>query len=500
MPGAHGDGGMSTPWPRVALNLDVLHIILAFLPRMDLLSASRTSRVVHELAVKELLSRHVMLMTPAELEAWCHFVLAGENRPGYVRDLLLYYEDLDAVGTGGDHAELFVAVLRRTTQLRKLSIECSDAILWQSSPEVSTIISRLPALESFEVCPFYPDSYRVVGNILANMKCRLQRVSLHIADVDTDDDDGNYRLYDLPRALAPHLEHLVKLELGSADGLDWPAIRSKTLRSLTIGHNGSEPRPRELFEAFPNLRKLRIDGDDLVRNQFDNIPEDLYPALRDSRLSEQAGGRTWTSLDTVKGCLNDLYVLAVACPVRRLCVYCNGKEDRTRELVRSATPHRLTLDFRSSRAERAGRGGSNLLVHGCSGRPQVTHLTVEVGPFQGTPVTHTPETIQNDLLLLLEQSNLEYLHARICSGYMVQDSSSEILADIDESAEQCVRALDVDLLRDALVGAATTLRVLAFTIATHGQMVWTIDRSGDAATTSRVEAVLAKELIRREEA
>ncbi len=74
---------------------------------------------------------------------------------------------------------------------------------------------------------------------------------------------------------------------------------------------------------------------------------------------------------------------------------------------------------------------------------------------------------------------------------------------VDECARDGFRDLDLKLLRDALVGAATALRVLVFTVRNRGETMWTVDRNSPLAVTTTVTEVdptVARELIRREEA
>ncbi len=109
--------------------------------------------------------------------------------------------------------------------------------------------------------------------------------------------------------------------------------------------------------------------------------------------------------------------------------------------------------------------------------------------------------MQHDLVLLLQNSKVEYLRLAIGGAYM----SEEDLEDhwtVDECPREGVRDLDLKLLWDAFVGAATALRVLVFIVRNQGETVWMVDRSGPLAVTTivtEVDPVVARELIRREE-
>ncbi len=107
--------------------------------------------------------------------------------------------------------------------------------------------------------------------------------------------------------------------------------------------------------------------------------------------------------------------------------------------------------------------------------------------------------VQNDLVPLLRNSKVEYLRLVIGGSYIREDRLEDELI-IERWLREHLRAMNLDLLRDTLVGATTTLRVLAFTIVIRGQRVWAAERSGGTVTTIEVDPVDARELILREEA
>ena len=70
----------------------------------------------------------------------------------------------------------------------------------------------------------------------------------------------------------------------------------------------------------------------------------------------------------------------------------------------------------------------------------------------------------------------------------------------DGPAKQSLLGLDLDLLRDTIVGAVVSLRTIAFWVVMRGESLWTVDRSGEYPTTTQVDAVTAREIVQREEA
>lgn len=303
------------------------------------------------MAIRELLSRPLAFGGPAgvkRFQSWCRFVLAESTRLARVRDLSLYFEEVDwrtpeaesyleegdeddeddvaeyAVRrsvreqeTSRRRGKLLLEVLRRATRLRKLSVMWDEGVLY-ADPEVASAISRLPALKSFEVEPYSRDAQHSVTDVLASMVSRLEFLSLQYVtyyDAEAEVEEGVWD-YDLPRALAPHLGHLQELRLSSPYGRT-PNIRCPTLRTLRIPMGKKQPRPRELFEAFPNLRNLVFLADGTDHDPFLHVMEHRFAALRDSRISEQRDGHIWSSLDTIRGELTRLYVFGLTCPVRR---------------------------------------------------------------------------------------------------------------------------------------------------------------------------------------
>ncbi|TFK88977.1 hypothetical protein K466DRAFT_50215 [Polyporus arcularius HHB13444] len=457
----------------IILNLDILRIILSFLPRVDILSVSRTSRFLREWAIKELLFTPIDIDLPNKLESWCRFVLADENRPAYVRDLSIRLEDPRSINN--QRAELLLTFLQRATRLRRLYVGSGEAV-FGADPGIPFAISRLPALESFEVDPWCADAQETSNEILMDMKSRLKVLSLHVA---FHLDRSILWTHDIPRVLAPHREHLQELRLEHLDvrvlELCYPS-----LRTLKIPVADEQPRPSSMFQAFPGLRHLSLSPDLLGNGPFSTIPKESYPALRHSRQSEQSGGRVWSSLDTLRGPLMQLYVVGLACPVRRLEIqgYNAYVHDAAVEIVRSACPQKLVLDVHCRDPNGAMIGESSLLWSGSPDRQHVTHLTLRIHlATYPVPLIRDP---LNDLVPLLRNSKVEYLRLVIGGSYIREDRLEDELI-IERWLREHLRAMKLDLLRD-------TLRV------------WTAERSGGTATITEVDPVDARELIRREEA
>ncbi|RDX44151.1 hypothetical protein OH76DRAFT_1487356 [Lentinus brumalis] len=479
------------------LDLDTLQIIFSFLPRADLLSVSCASRFVREWAIKELLRRPVSLKYPSTLESWCRFVLAGKDRPAYVRDLSIYLEVYGSISK--KRGKLLLRFLQRATRLQRLFL--GEAIL-NADPGISAAISHVPALESFEMQFFYGDAnaQETVSGILAAMKSPLKFLSLHVAfHCMRNGTELELWNYDIPGILSPHQEHLEVLHLGSPDERIL-AVCYPNLRKLQIPMTESQPRPASLFGAFPNLRHLCLRPDPLGDNHFREVPADRYPALRHSRVSEQSGGRVWALLDTLRGQLMQLYVFGLTCPVRRLEIerYLASKHDAAVEVVQCACPKKLVLGLNCWTSVSAMISEPSLIVPASPDRPHVTHLTIKI--LRSSPAPSTPDLL-HDLVLLLQNSKVEYLRLAIGGAYMSEEDLEDYWT-VDECPREGVRDLDLQLLRDGLVGAATALRVLVFTVRNRGETVWAVDRSSPLAVTTtvtEVDPVVARELIRREE-
>ncbi|TFK94332.1 hypothetical protein K466DRAFT_657859 [Polyporus arcularius HHB13444] len=507
------------PTRSCTVNLEAMQIIMSYLPRVDLLSASYASRAVREMAIRELLSRPLVFEEVRPFQSWCEFVLAERSRLACVRDLSLLFEEEDWEEPELEQWEEFEAyedeiiltheelrrkrgkllleVLRRATRLQRLFIVWVQDILY-ANPAVPLVISYLPALKSFEVEPYSVAAQYSVTAILARMESRLKFLSLQYVTYDghADGSEGVWD-YDLPRALGLHLQHLEELHLGSPHGRT-PEIRSTTLRTLKIPMGEEEPRPRELFEAFPNLRNLLLFYDQTSNDPFLPVRVDRYPVLRDSRISEQSGGHVWSSLDTVRGEIVRLYVFGLTCPVRRLEMqeYQESKHDAAVKLVRYASPQKLFIGtgLLGTECFKAMASKPSLLAAASPGRPHVTHLIITIScPVQ--------TTLLDDLSPLLQNSNIEYLRLAMGGPDIHEDYfESNAVINAWPGVRECTLNLDLNLLRDTLVGTVKSLRMLAFTIVNHAETVWTVDRSGGSPMIAKVDAIIPRDLIRREEA
>ena len=392
------------------LNLDILQVVLAFLPIKDLLSASCTGWVVRGLAIQELLSRPVTLHTPEYLQTWCQFVLAEDQRVAHIRDMSLRFENIRPINKRQER--LLLTVLQRALLLRRLYISYAETVL-NSDSEIPLAISRLPALVSFEVKPFYADTHGIITDILANMSSRLKFLSLH-DDVVSPDLEWHY---DLPRALSPHLENLQELHLASPNGRG-RVIRSSTIHTLRTSLDVEQPRPNELFNDFPNLRNLLISADWLRDDPFKAISQDEYPTLRSSRMSQQTSGNVWDSLDTVRGKVPELYVLGLTCPVRKLEMtkYRPDRRHMALEVLRHTYPRKLTIGMQPMAEESVtSLDEPSLLAALSSNRHQVTHLTIKMTLKEHGPKTQ--EILVRHSCVSATESTLIPSHRMTCSRF-----------------------------------------------------------------------------------
>ena len=137
-------------------------------------------------------------------------------------------------------------------------------------------------------------------------------------------------------------------------GIVYPKLTSLTLWDV------EECEVLGLITSIPNLRELQVS---IKTGQ----PDDEFGPLdwiqdfdeeREANLSAQTNGGTWTHLETVRGDINILYALGIACHLQNLHLriadpdHFDEESQRLLAIVLSAHPTHLHLTISSLRLER----------------------------------------------------------------------------------------------------------------------------------------------------
>ncbi|PIL28538.1 hypothetical protein GSI_08579 [Ganoderma sinense ZZ0214-1] len=311
------------------LNVDILEVISEFLTEVpDVLSFSLTSILVHQIAIRRLLSmRPIFLSRNAEsLYRFHSFVFAdAPARAPYVRalDIESGSSCLDLAPGQPDSTPLLLEILSSCPNIRSVII-----VLGENKPDglaydldIAHAIAALPRLRSLTL--FSSDMSRAV--LLHDLRAALRTLSLwgytediriyHPAALETF----------LPR-IAPNLE---KLEIGEftvdpeeiqAWGIAptpvFTLIRYPTVRSLSFQLFG-EPLLDHLQHLFPAL-----DGtlSFLPLHSHDNALLERCVAIRaaNQRAQESSRSRPWKKLDRIVCEPPMLYLLGLRCPVKHV--------------------------------------------------------------------------------------------------------------------------------------------------------------------------------------
>ncbi|OBZ71662.1 hypothetical protein A0H81_08810 [Grifola frondosa] len=305
---SHADGLLNdSPTSTVHLHLDVIYIILSFLPQPDLIRAMSTCRTLNHAGVRHLLNFDVHLDSTRKIESFCAFMVVQAP---------LRYPFLCQLSIGGldrpvssESINQLVEILTHTSCLETLHLTCCD--LLKSHHRLRAACSSLTSLKEFHMSwnggpvswakdPLY--------QMVKQMQSPLVKVHLrsfgYIGRIGLD-----------PAVLLHHcsttLEDLTIYATAFQSELQFPRVRKLSLSSMGY------PPLALTARNFPNLTDLTIlrDIDRL------NVADHQYRQLNHS---VQLAGGGWKSLDRLAGWPLDLYKLGLTCQIRRVefsCVY-----------------------------------------------------------------------------------------------------------------------------------------------------------------------------------
>ncbi|KZT10410.1 uncharacterized protein LAESUDRAFT_810066 [Laetiporus sulphureus 93-53] len=251
--------------PLLALNDDVLDIIVSFLSPHDALPLMTTCRTAHALALPRLLSEVEFLThtakTPGRITQFCQFMLADiPHRMPHLRALRLIGNAFATKDFDYSAALAMAAVLRHAKCLRELHLRLAGELL-ACQPRFADAVA---ALASLDVLCMSSRMYSWV--LLARMRATPRRVEFFADYMAYKDQQRLFWGAALPVRLAPRLEQ-VRLEMcvplaENADALRaaWPHVRELTLV-------GEVCRMDALARAFPNVRFVRFQDVDFVGKQ-----------------------------------------------------------------------------------------------------------------------------------------------------------------------------------------------------------------------------------------
>lgn len=352
------------------IDVDVFNLILACLPRADLLNVTLVSHFAREEVIKELLMRPVRLVGNENLHKFCQFALAGDpRRLSCLQNLTIGHIE-DEGPFSFEEREMVAWVLTHCTSLRRLELRSCDELIMEDSV-VSDIISALPSLAHLAVwmCRHGQKRQDDLLRMVLNMKVSLR--SLHFSML-SDGLPKVKELQDVAR-IHRHLEELtLQLSIFTCPGVSFPAVRKL---QLVLDHD--IPQLRDVYRTFPNVRELSIE-------HYQNMDAEIVPP-NDS-------ASCWPSLVRLQVFPSIIYNLGISCPVRDLELHCyySDAHEKFAAVVSRLRPSKLTfslycdLDCRWA----VPRAHPSLLLHGTADAG-VKHLFVKAPYSTSRPLgTH----------------------------------------------------------------------------------------------------------------
>lgn len=288
---------------QVALNIDVLRLILIFCDTRDLLQASAACWQLRDEAVKELISRPVHLKNYAQVESFCRLVLSGDqSRPRFIRILIL--ETQRSLHAPGPH--LLLEVINRATQLRVLQLRWCDSY-FEFDQRFAGAVRDLEHLRHLEISTSENKQDGKIAAMLLGLRSPLKTLEL------TDAADNGFG-DTFPDTLAQRQNRLETLRIfyPGLDLMQWTPFHFARKLDLTIGDRRISLE--RLASIFPNLREVAVRAHyfeiDLTSPSIETMQ------TREDAIAFQRSGGGWQSLDKITGTIGDLYVLCITCPVR----------------------------------------------------------------------------------------------------------------------------------------------------------------------------------------
>ncbi|KAI0768453.1 hypothetical protein BD413DRAFT_562195 [Trametes elegans] len=398
-------GSLSGTQP--VLNHDVLIAIMSVSCRDTVAKLMRTCWTLYRAGAKFILANNVIHIADGSkpdnglpVSKFCRFLSAqGGRRLPYLHYLHIgHQQPLDFV---------FIALLADASQLRALSLQDTEDLLASYPPLIRVISQELPSLRY--LC------FREAGE-QASEVLRQMHTPLETLDVDFDRDEvpagpwGPVGYYWHPTVLcanfADSLQSLnfTNLAQNEPAGTDtvYPKVHTLLLEDDT-------PLARPYIRSFPNVKTLHVYSTrEEWHSSLHNADMAFLSAHRQRNIDNQLSRGTWPTLEVFTGNVIGLFMLGLACHVRRLVF--KPVEPWTLQLLRpamdSVRPEYLELWFRLEdlveqlAREDAGENTGPPRVLSFLGAASLKQLELRISVWKADfdeDVSHPMATIRNAL-------------------------------------------------------------------------------------------------------
>ncbi|EIW63470.1 uncharacterized protein TRAVEDRAFT_43763 [Trametes versicolor FP-101664 SS1] len=296
------------------LNYDILLEVMKACSMPDCARFMRTARFFRDHGAKTLLSHPQSLRRDAHLVQFINYLrMQGTNHFQFVRSLSFDVQDLTKAT-----AEKLARAFSSMSALEDLRIMYSEDFI-RSHPDLSNAICHLTSLRRLRL--IYAGDYTL--NMLLFLRSKLTSIYLDVSfGVDyaygEAFDDGRHLFH--PAILLAHskstLEEISIQRWFRIPGTPPPPSKAlPNVRRLTLARPHSPARATSYIVAYPNLTHLHFD----TASTIETYGVDGMDTFRARNILEQRDeGPTWKSLDRLKGCLPDLYVLGLTCTIEHL--------------------------------------------------------------------------------------------------------------------------------------------------------------------------------------
>ena len=273
------------------LNCDVLYAILSFFNGRSLVEFTATCQSAYDAALPHLVSSVQLRRSVKQVLDFCNFMLSERHNSRtlpMLRSLRIGGISFRGLTLGiFPKLDVITTVLQQAHNLKTLEIGQIQWLL-ECQPRIYDAIVQLPCLTSIYFTAADQQSLDMISRMHG-----LRHI--HVSH-DTD----------LLPAVRPFQETLETMSseyqffrndkdlLSLADTDQWPHVHTLNLGLLAV-------QPQCLVRAFPNLRRLRLQG-----------------ITRTLKSSPSQTNECWSSLDYVEGPVAALHEMAFSCPIREV--------------------------------------------------------------------------------------------------------------------------------------------------------------------------------------
>ncbi|KAI0080475.1 hypothetical protein K474DRAFT_260112 [Panus rudis PR-1116 ss-1] len=318
--------GFRTP---MALNYDILLVLMDHLERKTLLSLMQTSRMLYDAGIHQILSKPVTLGRRFKLRSFCSFMLVDyPSRLRHLRNVSIEKGFRPECGC----LDTLCTLLSDAPHLETLEIARCDQFL-QCNPELADAIASNPNIKSLRLDMAGDEGLA----FLRRARCSLTSAAVLLTppcltgfpDMALEMSKFNSTLKDLS------IQHsgILATKISS--------YRYPLVTSLTVEE--SDVRLPALAHMFPALRELTVYSFAYNIAQSD---EEVEAIRKESKAWQVEAGMGWHHLDKLEGDVTSLYGLAPICKVDLVSGMLTSRNiTRFAEVCRDTRPSTLKLYF-----------------------------------------------------------------------------------------------------------------------------------------------------------